>query len=92
MATNVPVAPPLPADKVLLVLQKRGVQALYHVNTVRTAISFLKSGGLLSRERGEKLGQTSQYTDDKDKQLGLWDKVFVDTLNIHTRLAHVEPG
>ncbi|MFL5342456.1 MAG: hypothetical protein ACJ8F7_20110, partial [Gemmataceae bacterium] len=79
-------APILPADKVIVALQRKGAEALYHADTVRTSISFLKAGGLLSRERGEKVGQTEQYTDDTDKELGLWNKVFLDSLNIHTRL------
>jgi hypothetical protein len=76
----------MPFDKVLPVLQKKGVTAAHHANTVRTSVAFLKAGGLLSRQEGEMVGQTSQYTDEKDKEFGLWDKVFIDTLNIHTRL------
>jgi hypothetical protein len=85
---NMPPMPPpiLPADKVIAALKKKGAEALYHANTVRTSIAFLKAGGLLSREQGEKAGQTEQYTDESDKELGLWNKVFLDSLNIHTRL------
>jgi hypothetical protein len=75
-----------PPASALKVLKDKGVIEFFHASTVRTSITFLKSGGLLSREQGEKDGQTSQITDATDKVLGIWDKVFVDTLDIHERL------
>ena len=72
------------------VLSERNVDALHHANTVATAASFLRSGKLLSRQRVEqlRLPQTAQKSDDLDKQFGIWDEVFVDSVDIHQRAGN----
>ena len=66
-----------------------GVDRLYHCNTVVTALSFLKCGGLLSRQSAENMGlpQTSQGSDEIDKRLGVYNDIFFDSVDIHER-AH----
>lgn len=69
------------------VLLDNDVRHLYHANTVRTSTSFLESGGLLSRGYCEDMGlaQTSQYTDDLDRQYGIYYDIFFDSIEIQIR-------
>jgi hypothetical protein len=73
------------------VLVSKNVDGLYHANTVATACTFLKNGGLLSREAVERAGliQTPQYTDAIDKTVGVWGDVFLDTFDIHSELDNL---
>ncbi len=77
----------LNANRILDVLREKGVDALYHANTVQTSCTFLQQGHLLSRgtieERG--LAQTPQQSDRLDKKYGLWYDVFLDGVDIHGR-------
>jgi hypothetical protein len=68
-------------------LQQKGVKNFHHANTVKTSLSFIKEGALLSRQYVEQnaLIQTEQYTDEKDKRLGIWDSVFLDGLDLHKK-------
>jgi hypothetical protein len=61
--------------------------ALYHANTVLTASTFLSRGALLSRDFVERhgLAQTPQKSDCKDKEYGVWDCIFLDRKDLHTR-------
>jgi hypothetical protein len=79
MSTNLDV------KEVYALLKKKGVQNLFHANTVRTSLTFIHEGALLSRGYVEQnsLAQTDQYTDDKDKKLGIWDSVFLDGYDLH---------
>lgn len=71
------------------VLQNNRVTHLHHANTVTTSCSFLQCGGLASRGFVEKRGltQTSQYTDEADKKYGIWNDIFMDGVDIHTRAS-----
>lgn len=73
------------------VLLKRGVQKLYHANTVATSITFLSNGGLLSRGAVEErqLFQTFQNSDSTDKEYGIWNDIFFDSVDIHERAKNV---
>ncbi len=73
--------------KIFDFLNTRGITTLYHANTVSTASSFLMANKIISRGECEKLDllQTSQYTDNKDKRLCLWNDIFLDTTDIHQR-------
>lgn len=66
------------------VLLSKGVQNLYHTNTVETSLSFMKSGGMLSRGLCEDLGfpQTDQNTDALDKEFGIYYDIFFDSIEI----------
>jgi hypothetical protein len=69
------------------VLVQKHIQHLYHANSVTTSCSFLKSGAFLSRKAVEDQGmaQTPQYTDNIDRQYGIWSCVFFDHVDIHYR-------
>lgn len=56
---------------------------LYHANTVRTAITFLEEGGLLSRQEVEHRGlsQTPQFSDKEDKELGIFNDIWLDPVD-----------
>lgn len=60
----------LNARAVQSVLQQKGVDALYHANTVQTACTFLNQGHLLARGvvAAKGLPQTSQQSDKLDKE------------------------
>lgn len=76
-------------EEVYNVAQKKGMSHFYHANSLATSISLLKLNSLASRKRVESSGlaQTVQYTDDIDKSLGVWDDVFLDTVDIHRRAS-----
>jgi hypothetical protein len=78
----------LDAEDVLTHLKESGIERLYHANTTRTACTFLKQGELLSRGVVEdrNLDQTYQYTDQKDKKLGVWYSLFFDTVDLSDHL------
>ncbi|MGG4196441.1 hypothetical protein ABEW50_23705 [Paenibacillus jamilae] len=66
-------------------LTKIGITHLYHANTVKTAITFLSTGGLLSRGAVEHFGlfQTPQASDDIDKRYNVWNDIFLDSVDLH---------
>jgi hypothetical protein len=68
------------------ILTAKGVQNLYHANTVATSITYLTQKSLLSRKYVEanSLLQTTQYSDTKDKKFNIWDDIFLDAMDIHT--------
>jgi hypothetical protein len=67
------------------ILLKKGITHLYHANTVSTSITFLNHKSLLSRKYVEdnKLFQTTQYSDEKDKKFDIYDDIFLDFVDIH---------
>lgn len=73
----------------LEVLKNKGVDLLFHANTVATSLTFLNSNGLLSRQYVEENGltQTKQYTDSTDKILGVYNDIFFDSCDIHARAS-----
>jgi hypothetical protein len=64
---------------------------LHHANTVETSTTFLGQGGLLSRAYAtvKRLPQTPQVSDKIDQQLGVWDDIFLDMVDIHDRGGRV---
>lgn len=75
------------SKEIKLLLDEKNITQLFHVNTVPTTISYLEAGGLLSRGAVEdlQLFQTSQASDKKDKELGIWYDIFFDSVDIHER-------
>jgi hypothetical protein len=69
------------------VLSNKKIDSLYHANTVPTASNFIRHRKLLSRGRTEELGlsQTEQASDDIDKDFGVWNLIFTDSVDIHQR-------
>ena len=74
-------------NEVYGVLQRIGATHLYHASTVTTCSTFLEQGGLLSRAYVEQhhLDQTAQQSDQIDKQYQIWDRIFLDHVDIHDR-------
>ena len=75
------------SKRVYEVLRSKGVDCIYHANSVITSCQFLRKGALLSRGTVERSGlyQTKQMSDDADKNLGIWFDVFADSVDIHAR-------
>lgn len=71
------------------VLVARGIARIFHANSVKTSVSQLRLGGLASRQRVEhvRLPQTKQYTDYLDRRLGIWNDIFLDTVDIHSKIS-----
>jgi uncharacterized protein YbaR (Trm112 family) len=71
------------------ILSAKGISNLHHANTVLTSCTFFENANLLSREYVEKNGlkQTEQYTDGLDKKYGIFNDIFMDTIDIHDRAS-----
>lgn len=78
------------ARDVFGVLQGKGVRRLHHANSVTTSCTFLDVGGLVSRAHAVRNGlpQTSQRSDNVDQRYGVWNDIFTDTVDIHTRASN----
>ncbi|MFC6098368.1 hypothetical protein ACFPVY_17100 [Flavobacterium qiangtangense] len=76
----------LDKNKLFEIFREKGIENLYHANTIATSISFLNEKSLLSRKfvLDNNLFQTDQYSDEKDKKFGIWDGIFLDAMDIHT--------
>lgn len=70
-----------------LFLKSNNINYLYHANTVATSCTFINKGGLLSRGVVEKLGlfQTPQDSDEKDKEVMVWNDIFLDAFDLHIK-------
>jgi hypothetical protein len=68
------------------ILASKGIQNLYHANTISTSITFLNQKNLLSRKFviDNNLFQTEQYSDELDKKFNIWDDIFLDAMDIHS--------
>jgi hypothetical protein len=66
-------------------LKDKGVEYLYHSNTVLTSLTFINNRALLSRAfvENNNLTQTSQKSDNKDIEYNVWDDVFIDGIDLH---------
>ena len=78
----------LKPSEVFKILKYKGIHTLYHADSVITSCSFLKKGCLLSRGELEtqRLPMTDQISNNKDKEFGLWNDIFVDGIDIHDRI------
>lgn len=74
-------------EKVYNCLREKGIEYLYHANTVTTSLAFIKDGGLLSRGAVEYRGypQTPQTSDEIDKRYNIWDDIFLDNNDLHQK-------
>lgn len=77
----------IPSKQVYEVLKYKGIESIYHANSVITACQFLRSGSLMSRGTVERKGlyQTPQVSDPTDKKKGIWFDIFTDSVDIHDR-------
>lgn len=71
------------------IFERNNVRYLVHANTVQTSLSFLKAGKLLSRQAMEDLGfpQTPQNSDEFDKDVGIYNDIFLDSVDICNRIG-----
>ena len=79
----------LKAKDLYEVLMANKIESLNHANSVITSCQFLRYGSLISRgviER-KQWRQTSQMSDDLDKEFSIWNDVFVDSIDIHERAS-----
>lgn len=69
----------------------KGINQLYHANTVSTACTFLEQNGLLSRGTVRDLGllQTPQETDGSDQEYDVFYDIFFDSVDIHDRSRNI---
>ena len=79
------------ASDVKQVLKRKNRRYLYHANSVITSLTFLRNGGLMSREIVEKshLPQSPQITDDDDKKFHIYNDIFFDSMDLHKRFANL---
>ncbi|MCR5637474.1 MAG: hypothetical protein K6F97_01305, partial [Lachnospiraceae bacterium] len=56
---------------------------LFHANSVKTSINFIRRMALFSRKFGEERNlQTVQNSDVIDKEFGVWNDIFFDNVDI----------
>ena len=72
------------------VLKEKGIDCFYHANSVKTSLSHITLGGQASRLAVIKsnLPQTNQITDQSDKDVGVFNDVFFDFVDIHQRASN----
>lgn len=72
-------------------LLSKGIEHLYHANSVVTALTYINNGGLMSRSFVENAGllQTPQKTDKSDKILGVYGDIFFDSVDLHLRMNDI---
>lgn len=79
------------ANEVKEVLINHNILHLFHANTVKTSLTFINNGGLLSRKTVEDLSlpQTPQLSDEIDKSYGIYHDIFFDSVDIHERAKQI---
>lgn len=84
----------LSSEKVVKILKSKGIDKIYHANSVLTSCHFLRKGKIMSRGSIERdsLIQTMQYSDEDDKKLGIWHDLFFDSDDIHSRTTGKRPN
>jgi hypothetical protein len=81
-------------SEIYTVLKGIGATHLHHANSVTSSCTYLEQGGLLSREFVESRGlvQTSQASDPIDKEYKIWNRIFLDHVDIHDRGGRKKGG
>lgn len=79
--------PSFDLDELALFLHQRNIHYLFHANSIETSLSFFKANALLSRAKMDQsaLPQSHQTTDDLDKKLGIYNDIFLNMHDAHTR-------
>lgn len=74
-------------DEIKKILIEKGIQNLYHANTVRTSQTFIEKKTLLSRGiiRDKGFIQTPQRSDTSDQEFDVFYDIFFDSVDIHQR-------
>lgn len=73
--------------KIHEILKAKGIESLYHANTILTSLTFIQQRALLTRGHVEKNGlyQTEQKSDSDDKKFDVWDDAFLDAIDLHKK-------
>lgn len=79
----------LSAKALYAIFKEKGVENLYHANTVQTSLTFIDKRALLSRAYVANNGliQTPQKSDNEDKVYNVWDDVFLDGIDLHNKYS-----
>jgi len=77
------------SKELLNLLLGKGVNFFHHANTVKTSLTFIDQGAMMSRAYVEANGltQTSQSSDAVDKEFDIWDVVFLDGTDLHKKFG-----
>jgi len=69
------------------ILKDKGINHLFHSNTLLTSLTFIQQRALLSRGyvSDQGLPQTEQPSDPEDKLYNVWNDVFMDGQDLHKR-------
>lgn len=72
-------------------LISKNVEYLYHANSVLTSLTYINNGGLMSRSFVDDSGliQTPQMSDESDKKLDVYNDVFFDSVDLHSRMKDI---
>lgn len=75
--------------RIYAILKDKGINHLYHSNTLLTSLTFIEQRALLSRGyvSAKELLQTEQLSDPEDKLYKVWDDVFMDGQDLHKRYS-----
>lgn len=81
----------LSSKKAYKIFQDKGIDSLYHANSVMTSCQFLRHSALLSRGSviRREIYQTPQKSDSIDKKYGIWFDVFSDSVDIHKQASTI---
>ncbi len=77
-------------QEVHAVLTAKGITTLHHANSVMTSNSLIRLRALASRGvvEASQLPQSYQYSDAADKRYGIWNDVFLDAPDFHSRISN----
>jgi len=66
-------------------LEEMKIPYLYHANSLKTFKTYVENSGIMSRGFVERMGleQSPQSSDEVDKAIGVWDDIFLDTVDLH---------
>lgn len=78
-------------DFLINLLNRHDIKTLYHVNTITTSCAYLRKEALLSRAYAENHGisQTPQNSDATDRELGIYDLIFLNFVDIHSQTNNI---
>lgn len=71
-------------------LVEGNITELFHANTLVTSCTYLSHRNIMSRKYvlDKKLKQTSQDSDGIDIEYGIWDHIFLDSVDISARSGY----
>ena len=75
----------IPAAHLRTLFGIRQIKNLFHANAIETSLTFFSVDALISRAQAEarKLPQSPQYSDNIDKQFGIYDDIWLNFSDFH---------